>query len=82
MPRALGGATAPFGLKLLLTRCWLFAGSPLFGKGPVDGMRREAAELRGRIGDGRGGGGIRDVRFFCAGASVPFGERGAGDARW
>src|ERR1700761_6767589 len=61
LPRALGVGTAPFGLRPLLTRCWLFAGGPLFGKGPVVGTRREVVAFGRALGVGRGGGGIRPV---------------------
>jgi hypothetical protein len=49
----------------LLMRCWLLAGKPRLGRGPVVGTRRPEAVLggKGRIvgGDGRDGGGMRDA---------------------
>ena len=74
LPRALGmltaplGVSPPFGDRPPFTRCWLFAGIPLFGRGPVDGTRREAAALGGGAKVGRGGGGIMVAEVFCAGA--------------
>ena len=51
----------PFGERPPLARCWLLAGGPRLGNGPVEGTRREDAALGGgpRCGTaGRDGGGI------------------------
>lgn len=81
MPRAFGGVEAPFGIRPPLTRCWEPAGGPLFGRGPFDGTRSEAAALGGGASDGRAGGGISPGVPFVLKLEVALGERGAFVAR-
>ena len=81
LPRAFGTAMAPFGLSPPFTRCCLFCGGPRLGRGPLEGTRRDAAELRGGTGTGRGGGGMRFAGGLAGGASVPFGDFEAEEVR-
>ncbi|KAI7197783.1 hypothetical protein KC363_g226 [Hortaea werneckii] len=71
LPRELGVETAvPFGERPPLARCWLLAGGPRLGNGPVEGIRREDAALGGgpRCGTaGRDGGGINPAAGFGGG---------------
>lgn len=71
MPRGLGVETAvPFGERPPLARCWLLAGGPRLGNGPVEGTRSEDAALGGGpLCDtaGRDGGGINPAAGFVDG---------------
>lgn len=49
---------------VVVRRCWLLAGGPLLGSGPLEGTRKEAAVLERGVGGGRLGGGMRDVALL------------------
>lgn len=82
LPRALGIAVVEVGARPPLTRCWELAGGPLFGRGPFEGTRREAAALGGGMADGREGGGISPGEPFGARSCADLGGRGVLEARW
>lgn len=59
MPLGFGVEIVPLTVRPPPTRCWLFAGSPRLGSGPLDGTRRADADPGVDTIDGRGGGAIK-----------------------
>ena len=81
LPRLFGVEVAPLGASPPEARCWLLAGGPLLGRGPVVGTRKEAAALGGGASEavGRAGGGMRLDAGFCEGGGTLLGGGGMDD---